>query len=126
MAISPRWEMFQIYLFGIPRSPIVTYADDYTIMSSGPIADGICVKLNTYFAELAAYFHARNRKISLTKTHSLSHDLRIWKTAEWTNLGGTLIPTTNYPKLLGVAIDTMLQATVICNTMKIQNKVLRR
>lgn len=66
--ISP--ELFNLYLSKIPCPldgiVIVTYADDSTIKASIPNVD-ICVRLNNYHAELAAFFHTRNMKISATK-----------------------------------------------------------
>ncbi|XP_073848579.1 uncharacterized protein [Musca autumnalis] len=42
---------------------------------------------------------------------------------------GALIPTTNYPKILGVTFDSMFkssaQATAICNKIRSRNKVLK-
>lgn len=56
---------FSLFQEGIE---IVTHANSCTIISSDPVVDDICVRLNSYLAELANYFrHARYMKISATK-----------------------------------------------------------
>lgn len=78
---SPRWRdnfrTVQIdYFSGIPCPPdvieIVTYAGDWTIIKPNPVIDGICVRLNIYFAELDIWIW-KYPPLS-QRPHSLPHD----------------------------------------------------
>lgn len=65
-------KLFKFYLYGISPPPnaieIVTFADECTIMELDSGVDDVCVRLNTYLAELSAFFHARNMKKYATKS----------------------------------------------------------
>ena len=131
--ISPA--LFNLYLSAIPRPPdgieIVTYADDCTILASGPQIDNICERLNSYLADLVNFFTARNMKISASKS---SATLFTTWTAEVrlplnVLVDGVQIPTTNYPRILGVTLDSLFRssahATAICDRLRSRNNVLK-
>ena len=100
-------------------------------MASGPIIDDICDRLNAYLVDLTAFFTARNMKISATK--STATLFTTW-TAEMglslnVQVDGAIIPTTNYPKVLGVTFDSLFKSsahtTAICDKIRSRNKVLK-
>uniref|UniRef100_A0A1I8NL77 Uncharacterized protein n=1 Tax=Musca domestica TaxID=7370 RepID=A0A1I8NL77_MUSDO len=115
---------------GVPQDSreIITYADDCTLVLSGPIIDDICDRLNYYIVDLTTFSTARNMKISATK--STATFFNTW-TAEMMDVqvDGVVIPNTNYSKVLEVTFDSIFKSsahtTAICDKIKSRNKVLR-
>ena len=63
--------LFNLYMSKIPASTagtrLVTYADDSTVLWSGPSIDPICHEINTYNT-LNNWFTSRNLLLSATKS----------------------------------------------------------
>lgn len=73
----------------------VTYVVDCTISASNPVVDEMCVRLNTYIAELSAFFRARCMEISATKSTA-----KICTTYVRTQVNAHVGPT-----IVGVSLD---------------------
>ncbi|XP_073831776.1 uncharacterized protein [Musca autumnalis] len=98
-------------------------------MASGLNIGNVCDRLNAYLIDLIEFFHARNMKISTTK--STATLFTTW-TAQMklplnVQVDGAIIPTTNYPNVLGVTFDSMYKSsqhtTAICDKLRNRNKV---
>uniref|UniRef100_A0A1I8NS53 Reverse transcriptase domain-containing protein n=1 Tax=Stomoxys calcitrans TaxID=35570 RepID=A0A1I8NS53_STOCA len=120
---------------GVPQDgiEIVSYADDCTIMSSGPPSiDDICDRLNVYLKELASYFAARNLKICATKSSAtlFTTNTREVNTELTVMVDGEMNPTIKCPKILDVTFDSsgifFPHATAICDKIKGRNEVLKK
>lgn len=77
--------------------------------------------------KLAVYFHGRNMKIFATQSTATLWNT--WSAEMKTELNvqveGKIIPTTNYPKILGSMFKSSAHATAICNKIKSRNKFLK-
>jgi hypothetical protein len=89
---------------------LVTYADDWTVLASGPIIEDIYPPLNAYLNTLAAWYADRHLALSSTKssatlfttsTNEISTNLEI-------SINGETIPTVKRPRILGGMFDNML------------------
>ena len=131
--ISPT--LFNLYMSKMPRPPddvtLVTYADDCTILATGPDVESLCVKINTYLNTLYDWFTTRNLQLSFEKS-------TVTVFTSWTkevstpvsvNINGHLLPNVSNPKLLGITFDQMLtfnaHANAIRTKMKTRNNALK-
>ena len=100
--------LFNLYMSKMPLPPddlkLVTYADDSTVLISGPKIEPLCAKVNTYLNLLDDWFRKRNLLISAPKStatlfttfsNEVSIELPIF-------INGKKVPTTKSPKILGV------------------------
>ena len=122
--------LFNLYMAKMPLPPddikLVTYADDTTILISGPKIEPLCEKLNSYLQTLNDWFVQRNLFISPTKSSStlfttFSNEsnipLRI-------NIDNTPVPVKNDPKILGITLDPLL--TFKKHAANLKEKVTKR
>ena len=106
--------LFNFFVSDIPTPPdgvhIVSYADDVTIYSSGPIVQSITEAINSYLPTLEEYLRENNLMISPEKSTAtlftphkaeLSSQLDI-------SVGNKHVPTSRWPKILGVTFDQEL------------------
>ncbi|XP_017471492.1 PREDICTED: uncharacterized protein LOC108362858 [Rhagoletis zephyria] len=110
---------------------LVSYADDCTILATGPNIDSLCGKISDYLTDLANFFTAKSLTISAAKSTATLF-------TTWTNevrleldvyVNGNKIPTVNHPKILGVTFDSLFSfsahASATCEKMRARNKVLK-
>ena len=106
--------LFNLYMATIPLPPapmrLVSYADDCSIIISGPKILPLCAELNAYLNTLNNWFIERNLHISPAKSsatvfttfsNEISIQLPIY-------INNTLVPTEKHPKILGVTLDPLL------------------
>ena len=106
--------LFNLYMAKMPNPPenikLVTYADDSTVLSSGPRIEPLCQDINRYLDVLHAWFAERNLQISAPKSsatifttfsNEVKQNLPI-------HIKGAKVPTLQDPKILGVTFDPML------------------
>ena len=107
--------LFNIYMSPLPlptgvNMHLVSYADDTSIMHSGPDITKICEELNPYLDTLALWFESRFLQISAAKSSGTLF-------TTWSNeynkklplkVLGKEIPTVTDPKILGMTMDPML------------------
>lgn len=127
--------LFNLYMSKMPTPPdgivLITYADDSTVLNSGPKIDTICKELNEYLDGLDTWFKSRNLFISPGKSSAT-----IFTT--WSNeknaqlpisINGSAVPTTQNPKILGVTFDPMLtfeeHTTIIKDRVNKRNNILK-
>ena len=93
-----------------PKIKLVTYADDSTVLSSGPKIQPLCHNINNYLDVLYTWFQDRNLQISAPKSSAtifttFSNEVNIELPIF---IMGSKVPTLQDPKLLGVKFDPML------------------
>ena len=127
--------LFNLYMTNMPPPPdktkLVTYADDSSVLLSGPKIDPLCKILNEYLTDLKQWFLHRNLQISAPKSsatlfttfsNEMSLDLPIY-------IDGDKIPTVNHPKILGVTLDPQLNfnthAKLLKNKINSKNNMLK-
>ena len=106
--------LFNLYMSSIPLPPapmkLVSYADDCSIMISGPKIPPLCKALNKYLEVLNRWFLERNLMISPLKSsatlfttfnNEVGTDLPIY-------IEGKKVPTEKHPKILGVTMDPLM------------------
>ena len=111
--LSPN--LFNLYMSKLPSPPdiikLVTYADDSTVLSSGPKIRLICENLNAYLATLLDWFSNRNLEISAPKLSATI--FTTFSNEKGVNLQSTIngqpVRTKQDPKILGVTFDPMLK-----------------
>ena len=126
--LSP--SLFNIYMSHIPLPPagihLFSYADDCSIVTSGPKIPPLCKKLNTYLHTLNQFFLERNLKISPSKstatifttcTQEMSVNLPIV-------INGDQVPTVKNPKILGCHLDPLLNFNA--HAKYVQDRVAKR
>ena len=110
--ISP--SLFNAYMADLPQPPpsvnLVTYADDITVLASGPSLPPLYDPLNEYLEQLHSFLLERSLLISPSKSSvtlfsSDSHQYNVHPTIL---LNGTQLPLAQHPKILGVHLDPML------------------
>ena len=127
--------LFNMYMSSMPSPPdsikLVTYADDGTALSSGPAIDPICTRLNRYLDTLTEWFSRKNLQISPSKSSAtlfttFSNEMKIQLPIF---INGSLVPTIQKPKLLGVTLDSMFtfkhHAINTVNKLQNRNNILK-
>ena len=105
--------LFNIYMSKLPNPPpdtrIVTYADDSTVLKSGPTIGPLCTDINGYLDTLNKWFADRNLLISPSKSSAT-----VFST--WGNekqavldikIDGKAVPRVQNPCILGVTFDPL-------------------
>ena len=113
--LSP--SLFNLYMSKIPQPPqgvsFVSYADDCTILATGPIPpmnpQPLCDIINPYLDTLSHWFSGRNLQISTPKSSATL--FTTWNKELPINLdihiANSPIPTVQRPKILGVTFDSL-------------------
>ena len=126
--------LFNIYMATAPIPPedekLVSYADDCTVLSSGPIISEIETKTNSYLAVLLKWFEENSFELSpgkssatliTTFSNESSRTLKI-------EVESNRIPTEKHPKLLGVTFEPMYRfgshAKTVVDRVAKRNNVL--
>ena len=127
--------LFNTYLAKLPEPPqginIVSYADDCTVLTSGPHIDKLCQAANGYLKTLKDWFTSRNLQLSATKSSATL--FTSWSAEANVDLDvsidGARIPTVKNPKVLGVTFDPMLSfakhVELTKSKVKSRNNVLK-
>ena len=118
--------LFNLYMAKIPTPPanikLVTYADDSTVLCSGPKIEPLCLDLNIYLTTLNEWFKERNLEISAPKSsatlfttfsNEVSKELPI-------HIDGSKVPTLKNPKILGVTLDPLLTFKAHADLLKVR------
>ena len=127
--------LFNLYMAKMPMPPgnikLITYADDSTVLYSGPKLDPLCLELNTYLGTLHEWFLNRNLQISAPKSSATvftTFSNEVSKTLD-ININGQKVPTIKDPKILGVTYDPLLtfknHATNLKEKLKSKNNILK-
>ena len=122
--------LFNLYMASMPTPPpevkVTSYADDTSLMSSGPKIEPLCKSLNSYLGKLNAFFKERNLAISAPKSSAT-----IFTTASQEvntkldiQIDGKQVPTVKNPKILGTFLDPLL--TFGPHTKYVRDKVTKR
>ena len=109
---------------------LVSYADDCTVLSSGPVISEIETKTNSYLAVLLKWFQENSFELSpgkssaplfTTFSNESGRTLKI-------EVEGNRIPTEKHPKILGVTFDPMYRfgahAKTVVDRVAKRNNVL--
>lgn len=127
--------LFNLYMCAIPEPPsginLLSYADDCTLLASGPDIEELSRKLNSYLNILNNWFV--NRSLSLSKAKSSATLFTSWTKEVGTQLNIKIdnerIPTTSHPKILGVTFDQLLtfnaHSKQIRSRLKTRNNALK-
>ena len=106
--------LFNLYMSKLPSPPpgmkLVTYADDSTVLKSGPVIGPLCTELNNYLDTLNQWFKDRSLLISPSKSSATLFTTwgnEMSKTLE-IEIDGTTVPTVQNPSILGVTLDPMM------------------
>ena len=92
----------------MPRPPdnikVVTYADDITLITSGPVKEELASRMNKYLEELCSWLESRNLILSLDKSTTTlfstwSKDVSYQPVVKVNN---HTLPVEKHPKILGV------------------------
>ena len=107
--------LFNLYMAKMPQPPgnikLSGYADDNTILNSGPLYQPLCAEINQYLNILDDWFKTRNLMISPSKStatifstfsNDASIDLPVY-------IKNEKVPTVKNPKILGVTFDNMFK-----------------
>ena len=106
--------LFNLYMASMPQPPgdikLVSYADDSTILNSGPVIEPIVKELNSYLNVLDTWFKSRNLFISPSKSSAtvfttFSNEVSMELGVE---IAGEKVPTVKKPKILGITFDGLL------------------
>ena len=109
--LSP--SLFNLYMSDLPTPPsnvkLMSYADDVSVYTSGPVIEDLTVQLTEYLSEVADFFDRKNLLISASKS---SVTLFTPQTAQanihpQVQIRGDVLPLNRTPKILGVILDTM-------------------
>ena len=109
--ISPA--LFNMYVADIPPPPqnitVVSYADDFTILTQGTDIPRLESAMTDYLALLADFFKARDLEISVPKSSSTLFTPATNEARFRPNvlLNDAVIPLNKTPKILGVVFDTI-------------------
>ena len=127
--------LFNLYMKNMPDPPgdikLVTYADDSSVLLSGPKIDPICLKLNNYLSTLKNWFLERNLQISAPKSSAtifttFSNEMSLELPIQIDN---DKVPTVKNPKILGITLDPQLtfktHASIIKNKIMSKNNILK-
>ena len=104
----------------------MTYADDSTVMKSGPTVGPLVTALNAYLDTLNSWFASRNLMISAPKSSATIY-------TTWSNevsieldikINGDKVPTIKDPKILGLTLDPMLSFKT--HTDKLKSNMSKR
>ena len=105
---------------------LITYADDCTVMASGPTIPELEERNNPYLQTLHEWFTANDLELSQGKSsatifttfsNEVSRELKI-------EIAGSPVPTEKNPKILGVVFDGLHSFKAY--TDKLVNKVKKR
>ena len=131
--ISPA--LFNAYIRDLPEPPpgihIISYADDITIICSGPDVDTLVSTLNSYLDTLSNFLASRSLIIfeaKFTVTLFTTHRAQLREHPQ-VRINNSVVPLTYNPKILGVTFDRELNfnthtQNVAANVNK-RNNVLR-
>ena len=106
--------LFNLYMSKIPLPPadikLSSYADDCSVLSSGPKIAPLCVKLNSYLEKLNKFFNERNLQLSAPKSTATLFTTCSQETNTKLSItiDGKDVPTEKNPKILGVYLDPLL------------------
>ena len=127
--------LFNLYMSKMPNPPgkvkVFTYADDTTVLNSGPTIPTICAEINPYLDKLETWFTSRHLQISAAKSQAtvfttFSNEANIILPV---SISGAPIPSTSKPKILGIVMDSMLNfgqhAADIKKKLSSRNNVLK-
>ena len=106
--------LFNLHMRFLPIPPdensILTYADDITLLTSGPKVENLAAKRNTYLADL--YLGLESKSLKLSAEKSTATIFSTWYNDASFNpnviMNGKTIPVTRIPKILGVTFDVMM------------------
>jgi hypothetical protein len=103
--------LFNLYMSKMPPPPpgikVDTYADDTTVLKSGPTPKALYQDLNIYLSVLDSWFKERNLFISPAKSSATlftTHPHEVKMTLD-IKINEDQVPTVSHPKLLGVTFD---------------------
>jgi hypothetical protein len=124
--------LFNLYMSKMPEPPpntnkvLVTYADDSSILASGPKVKQIVTPLNHYLNILAKWFRSRHMSLSVPKSTATLFTTATKEVNEELGvvIDGNAIPTVKQPKLLGVVFDNL--HTFAHHVKYIKNRVSQR
>ena len=122
--------LFNIYMSKMPTPPpgilLVTYADDSTIVASGPTIQSILLPLNNYLDTLGQFFRTRQMSLSTAKSTSTTFTTFTKEVNETLDIfiDGQQIPTVRHPKILGVIMDGLM--TFSAHVQHVKGKVSQR
>lgn len=132
-AISPT--LFNLYMSTMPLPPddisLISYADDCTILATGPDFEQLCDDINVYLATLNTWFTERGLQLSTSK--STATLFTTWtkevKSILNISINGSRLPTIQHPKILGITFDPLCtfnaHAKVTKTKLKARNNVLK-
>ena len=131
--ISPT--LFNSYIAALPPPPdgikLTTYADDITLLASGPVLQPLYDTINDYLRSISNFFSERSLCISSTKSSVtlFSSDSHQYNIHPQIFLDDQHLPLVQFPKILGVQLDPMLtlnrHATSQAGTAKKRNNLLK-
>ena len=113
--------MYMAKMCGPPTNiKLITYADDSTVLFSGPKINPLCVSLNKYLDTLNTWFKSRNLQICASKSMAT-----IFTTASNEvgrklpiSIDGVQVPTHKDPKVFGVILDPLLTFNQYAKSVK--------
>ena len=127
--------LFNLYMSKMPQPPdeikLVTYADDSTVLKSGPTIGPICEDLNSYLDTLLNWFKSRNLELSAPKSSAtlfttFSNEMSVTLPI---TINGQSVPTKKDPTILGVTLDPMFNfgnhATSLKSKLDKKNNLLK-
>ena len=127
--------LFNMYISSMPAPPpgikVTSYADDTTVMKSGPKIPPLCKALNEYLETLHKFFTSRNLGITPGKSTATifttcTQDMAITLPIK---IDGKTVPTVKNPKILGTHLDPLLtfghHAKVTADKISKRNNILR-
>ena len=111
-----------MYMSSMPSPPgsiRLTYLDDCTALSSGPVIDPICTRLNRYLYTLTEWVSRKSLQISpyqlsATLFTTFSYEMKIQLPIF---IIRSIFPMIQKPKLLGVILDSMFSFELAINTV---------
>lgn len=123
--------LFNLYMARMPTPPkcitLVSYADDCSILATGPELNTLTHNINLYLSTLYSWFESKKLKLS---TENSSASLF----ATWTkevrlqlniSINGSQLPTVCNPKILGLTFDPLLTFNSYVNITR-NNKLKSR
>ena len=128
--------LFNIYMSKLPDPPanigVVSYADDISILTTGPMIGPLAQHMNGYLDILARWL--RDRHLTLSTAKSSVTLFTTWNREMTLPLGvrieGHELPLVQQPKLLGVKFDslhTFAHHAAYCNTkLRQRNNILKK
>ena len=106
--------LFNFYLSDLPAPPVgvqvLSYADDISILASGPSVQPLCDCLNSYLNVLSSYFISKFLTVNVAKSTVtlFTPDSHQYNFHPQLFLEDQLLPLERYPRILGVTLDPLL------------------